>query len=158
MSSPIGTGACVEASADGVTLTTELVALSAIGFTPLGQLTSFHYDWRFRIAVAPLNVRYQILGISGSCTLTPQADPVEMGVNFTFDRRDIARDVISVENVQLGPTPISFGGGCGSVLDFFLPVAEDSLRQLVAEITSRSLASPVCRSRDSTTFEVCPTP
>jgi hypothetical protein len=70
----LGTGACVSASPTGISLTTDFSSISEPGgTTALDTLGHFSARWQFDVTAGPLLVNYQILGVSGSCSLTVQA-------------------------------------------------------------------------------------
>lgn len=159
VNSTFGTGACLAASAAGVSLTTDGVDLSEPdGPTPLDQLGSFTARWRFDVSSAPLAVQYKLLGVPGSCTLAVQGVDLYLDVKFEFDRLDAARDEIRLQAL-LNPLASLDFNGCSDVAQAGLMT--DILASIQGQIAFgalESLTTPACRSRDSTAFQACPAP
>jgi hypothetical protein len=158
---PGGTGACVSASPGGLSLTTDFVSFSEPdGPTPLDSLGSFAARWQFDVSTAsPLNVQYQVAGISGSCAVTVQGSNLFADLGFVFDRRDPVRDVIQEDAVTVGSMDVTLSG-CGA-LSSIATIAGDllsNLQSLASQAAADAVAASICRARDSTVFEACPTP
>ena len=157
----LGTSFCVSGATTPMNVTTESVEfVEPLGETALGEVGSFTGRWRFDVSVARLDVRYQIVGIGGSCTLYVEAPNLTMDARFEFDRRDAGQDAIRLSNLG------SIGGefnysNCSRLSDLheFIPDLESVLQgKFFLEIATPALQPPVCRRRDSTTFEACSTP
>lgn len=159
--SALGTGACSAASAAGLSLTTDSVAISVpLSGNQLNTLGSFTAKWQFDVSAGPLSVEYQVLGIGGSCPLTVQGANTTVQVDFVFDRLDAAQDVIRVDTVRaLDLGALSFSG-CGAVSDIanLLLGLQDAIRGQIAQMVLDAVDTPVCRARDSITFQACSIP
>ena len=152
-----GTGLCIRGETR-MTVRTDSVEFSEpLGETALGETGSFTGRWRFDVSLAPMDIRYQIVGINGSCTLFTQAPNLEMAVQFEFDRTDPDHDRIRLSHLGNIGGELNFSNcsGLGDLQQFF-PDIEDVIRgELVIEIATPVLQSPGCRQRDSTAFAAC---
>ena len=157
----LGTGLCIRGATTRMTVTTDSVEFAEpLGETALGEIGSFTGRWRFDISVAPLEVRYQIVGISGSCTLLMQAPNLTMDVRFEFDRINAGQDAIRLSNLGSigGEFDYSNCTGLGDLSEFIPDIESVIQGKFVLDIATPALQPPVCRRRDSTTFEACSTP
>ena len=104
-----------------------------------------------------MDLRYQIVGINGSCTLFTQAPNLEMAVQFEFDRTGPDHDRIRLSDLGNIGGELNFSSCSGpSDLQQFMPDIANAIRgELVIEIATPVLQAPVCRPRDSTTFAAC---
>lgn len=155
----LGTGGCAAASPTGVSLTTDAISISEPGgTTALGALGHFSVRWQFDVSLGPVPLTFQVFGVGGSCTLTGEAPNAALDLVFEFDRTDTARDVITLQTANLSSFSASLAGcgvltGVGNLLfDFLAAMRDQAVQAFIGALP------PVCRARDSMTFEACPTP
>ena len=144
---------CVQQPGSTFTLTTTQTNISEPnGETHLGELGSFNAGWQFTFA-STLRIRSEIVFIPASCTANVTGQGV-VDVNFRFDRRtDPTKDVLIIQDLNFEDLDVTYSN-CGLASDVG-SLLDELIQSTAIESIRASLASPVCRPRDSMTFGVC---